>query len=103
MYLARALWVGLGAALLAIPQPAELPPWKAAQFRGGAMPLTPVQAVAGGEVFVEATVNNSGAVGDVTTADLEPFGQYVLNAVRGWQFQPAEEASPPGRVILDRS
>jgi len=26
MYLARALWVGLGAALLAILQPAELPP-----------------------------------------------------------------------------
>jgi TonB family protein len=108
MYLARALWVGLGAALLAIPQPAELPPWKAAQFRGGVLPLTPVQAVAGGEVFVEATVNNNGAVGDVTTLRTsEPFGQYVLNAVRGWQFQPAEETvfTRPGdpRSIVTRA
>jgi TonB family protein len=107
MYLARSLWAGFGAALLAVSQPAELPAWKAAQFRGGVLPLTPVQAVAGGEVFVEITVNSTGSVGDITTLRTsEPFTQYVLTAVRGWQFQPAEETvlTRPGdsRSIVTR-
>jgi TonB family protein len=93
MHLARALAVALGAALLASSQPAEVPPWKAAQFRGGVLPLTPVQAVAGGEVFVEATVTNAGVVGELTTLRTsEPFSQYVLTAIRGWRFQAAEES-----------
>jgi TonB family protein len=69
--------------------------WKPAKFRDGTRPVTPVQAVAGGEVFVEATVTAAGRVGDLTPLrTTPPFTQYVLDAVRGWQFQPAEQMIP---------
>jgi TonB family protein len=51
--------------------------------------------VAGGEVFVEATVTNTGRVGALTTLrTTPPFTQSVLDTVRGWQFQPAEQMIP---------
>jgi TonB family protein len=69
--------------------------WKPAKFREGMLPVTPVQAVAGGEVFVEATVTDAGRVGDLTTLRTSPpFTQSVLDAVRGWGFQPAEQTIP---------
>jgi TonB family protein len=70
-------------------------PWKPAIFRSGTRPVTPVQAVAGGEVFVEATVTAAGRVGQLSTLrSTPPFTQYVLDAVRDWQFQPAEQMIP---------
>jgi TonB family protein len=69
--------------------------WKPAKFREGMLPVTPVQAVAGGEVFVEATVTSAGRVGDLTTLRTSPpFTQSVLDAVRSWRFQPAEQMIP---------
>jgi TonB family protein len=59
------------------------------------LPLTPFQAVAGGEVFVQATVTNAGLIGDVTVLRTSPtFAPNVLEAVRGWRFQPAEQRAP---------
>jgi len=83
------------------------PSWKPAKLREATLPLTPVQAVSAGEVFVEVTVTDAGLVGDLTTLrTTPPFTQSVLDALRGWRFQPAEEAVPrvPGdpRSILTR-
>ena len=71
---------------------AQTPSWKPVRFRDGLLPLTPMQAVAGGEVFVQATVTDAGRVGNVTALRTSPpFTEYVLDAVRGWRFQPAEQ------------
>src|SRR5439155_12588032 len=71
------------------------PSWKAAKLRDAMLPTTPVQAVSAGEVFVEVTVTDAGLVGDLTTLrTTPPFTQAVLDALRGWRFQPAEEAIP---------
>jgi TonB family protein len=99
-------WTGVGlvAACLAVETFAQAS-WKPAKFREGTRPVTPVQAVAGGEVFVEATVTKAGRVGGLATLRTSPpFTQYVLDAVRDWQFQPAEEMTPkvpgdPGSIV----
>jgi len=67
-------------------------PWNAARFRGGVLPVTPVQAVSGGEVFVQALVASDGRIGDMTVLRTSPtFTPLVLDAVRGWRFQPAKQ------------
>ena len=66
-----------------------------AQFREGLLPVTPIQAVTGGEVFVQALVTNAGQLADVTVLRSSPtFTPYVLDALRSWQFQPARERVP---------
>lgn len=68
-----------------------------AQYRDGALPSIPIQAVGGGEVFVELSVSSSGVVSGVRTLRATPpFTDAVTNAVRGWQFRPAEEDVEPG-------
>ena len=67
-----------------------------AQYRDGALPLIPVQAIAGGEVYLELTVSSSGVVSTVRTLRATPpFTDAMSNAVRGWQFRPAEEEMEP--------
>jgi TonB family protein len=69
--------------------------WKPAIFRSGMLPPTPVEAVAGGEVFVQATVTRPGRVGEVVLLRItSPFTQPAVAAIRGWLFQPAEETRP---------
>lgn len=86
---AAVLVVCLGITLFAQTQ------WKPAQLRDGMLPVTPVDAVAGGEVFVQTTVTRTGRVGDVIALRTSPpFTQYVVNAIRGWLFQPAEQTGP---------
>ncbi|HEV8319271.1 MAG TPA: energy transducer TonB [Vicinamibacterales bacterium] len=73
-----------------------------AQYRDGALPQIPIQAVGGGEVFVELSVNSSGVVSGVRTLRATaPFAAAVNEAVRGWQFRSAEEeiASEAGRPV----
>jgi len=78
------------AALIAAAAPGFTP----ARYLGGGAPAIPVQAVSGGEVFVEATVDASGLVTDVTPLRVAPpFTDAVVNAVRGWTFTPAIDAS----------
>jgi TonB family protein len=68
------------------------PSWKPAKLRDATLPLIPVLAVSAGEVLVEVTVTEAGVVGDLTTLrTTPPFTQSILNAVRSWRFQPAEE------------
>jgi TonB family protein len=79
---------------LGIPVIAQTP-GKPPAFRSGMLPPTPVDAVAGGEVFVQATVARTGRVSDVVALRITPpFTQPVVAAIRGWLFQPAEETRP---------
>jgi TonB family protein len=68
----------------------------AAQYKDGALPPIPVQAVSGGEVLLEVTVSNEGRVVGVTTLrHTPPFTEALTAAVRTWQFRPAEDAAVP--------
>ena len=73
-----------------------------ANTRDGTLPaLLSVHSVvvSGGQVFVELTVSSDGRVTAVrplrTTV---PFTELVTDAVRGWQFHPAEEDVEPKAV-----
>jgi TonB family protein len=69
------------------------PSWTPARLVDGAPPAIPVEAVSGGEVFVEATVTRTGAVSDVAALRITPpFTQSVLDAVRDWRFQTADQS-----------
>ena len=67
-----------------------------AQYRDGALPMIPVQAIAGGEVFLELAVGSTGVVRAIRTLRATPpFTDAMSNAVRGWRFRPAEEEMEP--------
>ena len=64
-----------------------------ARFRSGSLPAIPVQAVSGGQVFVELTVSETGGVVDVRVLrTTPPFSEPFVGAVRSWQFFPAAES-----------
>jgi TonB family protein len=63
-----------------------------ARFTSGGVPALPVLAVGAGQVFVELDVAADGRVRTMSTLRATPpYTELVLNAVRGWRFQPAEE------------
>jgi outer membrane biosynthesis protein TonB len=67
-----------------------------ASYQGGTTPAFPVLAVSGGEVMVELSVDRTGRVTDVAVLrDTPGFTPLVQSAVRGWRFQPAEDAVAP--------
>ena len=67
-----------------------------AQYRDGVLPQIPIQALGGGEVFVELSVSNSGVVSGVRTLRATPpFTEAVNDVVLGWHFRPAEEEVGP--------
>jgi TonB family protein len=68
------------------------PPYTPAQLRRGNPPVIPLDAVGGGEVLVEVEVNTRGAVTRAKPLrTTPPFTDVVMDAVRGWQFEPARE------------
>jgi len=77
-----------------------------ASYQGGTTPAFPVLAVSGGEVMVELSVDRTGRVTDVAVLrDTPGFSPLVQAAVRGWRFQPAEDAvaPAPGAIIDPRT
>src|SRR5262245_25058070 len=65
------------------------------QLQTSTIPSVPTTAVAGGEVFLELTIDETGAV--VAVAPLRttpPFTDLITALVRGWRFAPAEDDSP---------
>jgi len=67
-----------------------------ASYVSGPMPALPVMALGGGEVLVELTVSDRGAVVAVRTLrETVPFTALVVDAVRTWRFSPAEELLDP--------
>ena len=102
--------------------PTELPAWpeaaagldpstprrlvEPAALQGGPLPVVPIMAVAGGEVFLEATVTAEGRVSAVKPfRDTPPFTDTLSTAVRAWSFEPAKDAAIPlaGRPIDERT
>jgi outer membrane biosynthesis protein TonB len=60
------------------------------RWLSGALPTTPVLAVSGGEVWLEALVKSDGRVASVDVLrSTPPFTDVMVAAVRGWQFAPA--------------
>jgi TonB family protein len=71
------------------------------RFRDGAMPALPVNAVGGGDVFVELTIDRSGGVAAATTVrTTPPFTDAVVGAVATWRFSPARGTSGPARTLV---
>lgn len=65
-------------------------------YRAGQMPALPVMALGGGDVFVELTVSDRGAVKAVRPLRItDGYTELVLDAVSTWQFTPAEELIDP--------
>jgi TonB family protein len=65
------------------------------QFAGGSMPVVPLQTTGGGHVFVEATITESGTIGQVRALrTTPPFTEALTQALSGWAFRPAEVESP---------
>jgi TonB family protein len=61
-----------------------------ARYIAGEPPGVWVEAVSGGEVFVEVAVTKAGHAGAVTALRAAPgFTEYVLATLRDWRFQPA--------------
>lgn len=87
--------VVLGLIALAVQEPAYSP----ARLRSGKVPSIPVMAVGGGEVLVDLDVNAEGAVTRATPLrSTPPFTEFVVNAVRDWQFFPAREVVDADRA-----
>jgi TonB family protein len=67
-----------------------------ARYAGGALPVAPVLAVSGGEVFLQVLVTEDGAVGLIRTLRTTPlFTASLIDAVRGWRFEPAIQTIGP--------
>jgi TonB family protein len=63
-----------------------------AQLRSGGPPAVPVNAVGGGEVWMELAVSDLGRVtGATPLRTTPPYTEFVLDAVRSWQFAAAVE------------
>jgi TonB family protein len=65
-----------------------------ARYVSGSLPVAPQGAVSGGEVFLEVLVAVDGRADSVRTLrTTPPFTDAVIQAVRGWSFEPATEAA----------
>lgn len=67
-----------------------------ARLQGGTLPIIPVMAIAGGEVFLEAEVTGDGGVSRVRALrSTPPFTDTMAAAVQSWRFAPAQDAAAP--------
>jgi TonB family protein len=79
------------ALLMAAPEPPT-----PARYISGELPTIPVQAVGGGQVFVELAVTAAGSVAGATILRATPpFTDTVVSAVQGWRFEPARDTDDP--------
>ena len=64
------------------------------------MPAISIQAVGGGQVFLELAVTKDGIVADVKALrSTPPFTAAFAAAARTWRFRPAEQLTEfPGQV-----
>jgi len=80
--------IALALASLQVIQPTYLP----ASYRSGDLPVQPPQVPGGGQVLLELTVGNDGKViKGHTLRSTPPFTELLVDAVRLWKFQPAED------------
>src|SRR5712692_629489 len=82
--------------------------WTPPQLETGGVPATPNMTVTGGEVFLEVTVTEMGAVSAIAPLRTTPgFTDVVFSAVRRWRFRPAEQTREqtsgiPPAIIIER-
>jgi TonB family protein len=94
----RSILVATCALLMAAAQEPPTP----ARYVSGELPQLPVQAIAGGQVFVELAVTAAGTVGAATILRATPpFTDAVVDAVRGWRFEPARDTDDPKEPLHD--
>jgi TonB family protein len=78
-------------AVVSAQQPSYAPPLL---VQGGLPAQAPVTVAAGGEVLIEATVNEFGTLThSIVLRSTPPFSNLVLDAVTRWRFTPAREIS----------
>ena len=69
-----------------------------ARYLAGPLPTVPIQAVGGGEVFLEVALSENGRVSRVTPLRITPpFVDPLLVVIQQWQFRPAEEEDSASR------
>ena len=91
-----AVSVAITATLSAQTPPAYVPP---RFLRGDLPPVSPPNVVAGGEVLIEAIVDQRGALTrPIVLRSTPPFTNMVLDAVGRWNFKPAEALRPDSSV-----
>jgi len=81
--------------------PIAAPLFTPARYVSGQVPVAPVLAVSGGEVFLEVHVSADGSVDSIRPLRATPaFTDAVVDAVRGWRFAPATE---PAEAAADQT
>jgi TonB family protein len=108
MRLRRSVLVAACVAACAVVELAAVDPFTPARYRTGPVPAMPLQAIGGGQVFLELTVGATGSVVGLTTLrSTPPFTQEVIDAVRAWQFLAADELTDaavrrpiPSKVLI---
>jgi TonB family protein len=67
-----------------------------ARFDAGGVPALPALAVGGGEVLLEVSIGRDGRVTEAKPLRMTaPYSDVLIQAVRGWHFRPAEDATAP--------
>ncbi len=88
-------------AMCALPMAAPEQPTPA-RYVSGELPAVPVQALGGGQVFLELAVTAAGSVGGATILRATPpFTDAVVNAIQGWRFDPARDTDGPKEPLHD--
>jgi TonB family protein len=95
---AKSIVVAICALLVA----AAAEPPAPARYVSGELPAIPVQAIGGGQVFVELAVTAAGSVAGATILRATPpFTDMVVSAVQGWRFDPARDTDDPKVPLHD--
>ena len=78
-------------------------PYTPPRLVGGDLPAAaPATVVGGGEVLIEATVDQNGRLTQaIVLRSTPPFSNIVLNAVSRWRFTPARATSDGKDVAVD--
>jgi TonB family protein len=84
-------------AVVSTQQPSYTPP----RLVHGDLPaLAPLTVVAGGEVLIEATVDEFGTlIHPIVLRSTPPFSNLVLDAVTRWRFTPARQIMPDRKEL----
>src|SRR3972149_8829084 len=68
------------------------PTFVPARYRSGSPPVQPPQVVGGGQALLEVKVGNDGSVIQAfTLRSTPPFTELLVEAVRSWRFEAAED------------
>jgi hypothetical protein len=95
--------VAASALALSVVVSAQLPSYTPPRLVRGDLPsLPPPNVVGGGEVMIEATIDQRGALtGPIVLRSTPPFSNLVLDAVSRWAFTPARATTGGKETVVD--